>query len=205
MNWRRALILTVGVGAPALALLAFGLTRDAGEIVSPLPGRDAPDFALPAFTSGQATALQAKAPPQIDSVKLADMRGDVVVVNFWASWCLACRTEHQELHRAAARYADSDVHFLGVLYNDTPSNGLQWLETFGALPYPSLEDKGSRTAIDYGLYGVPETFIIGRDGRVAYKHAGPVTESLLSARIDSLRALPSDKRSSRRLGQAGKR
>jgi cytochrome c biogenesis protein CcmG, thiol:disulfide interchange protein DsbE len=205
MNWRRALILTVGVGAPALALLAFGLTRDAGEIVSPLPGRDAPDFALPAFTSGQATALQAKAPPEIDSVKLSDMRGDVVVVNFWASWCLACRTEHQELHRAAARYADSDVHFLGVLYNDTPSNGLQWLETFGALPYPSLEDEGSRTAIDYGLYGVPETFIIGRDGRVAYKHAGPVTESLLSSKIDSLRALPTDKRLSRPLGQADKR
>jgi cytochrome c biogenesis protein CcmG/thiol:disulfide interchange protein DsbE len=168
------------------------LTRDPGEILSPLPGRPAPDFALPTFTSGEATALHPDAPPKVDSVKLADMRGDVVVVNFWASWCLACRSEHQELHRAAARYAKSDVHFLGVLYNDTPSNGLRWLGEYGALPYPSLEDKGSRMAIDYGLYGVPETFVIGRDGRVAYKHAGPITEELLAHKIDSLRAIARD-------------
>jgi cytochrome c biogenesis protein CcmG, thiol:disulfide interchange protein DsbE len=204
MNWRHALILTVGVGAPAMALLAFGLTRDAGEIVSPLPGLEAPDFALPVFTGGQSTAVLATANPAVDSVKLADMRGDVVVLNFWASWCLACRSEHQELHRAATRYASSDVHFLGVLYNDTPANGRQWLDTYGVLPYPSLEDNGSRTAIDYGLYGVPETFIIGRDGRVAYKHAGPVTEALLSSKIDSLRALPHNKPLSRPTGQAGK-
>ena len=189
MTWKRALALTIGIGAPSLALLAFGLTRDPGEIFSPLPGRAAPDFALPTFTSGEATRLHPEPPPTLDSVKLADMRGDVVVVNFWASWCLACRSEHQELHRASARYAKSDVHFLGVLYNDTPKNGLEWLGTYGALPYPSLEDKGSRMAIDYGLYGVPETFLIGRDGRVAYKHAGPITEALLAQKIDSLRAI----------------
>jgi cytochrome c biogenesis protein CcmG, thiol:disulfide interchange protein DsbE len=192
MKWRRAILLTVGFGTPMMALLAFGLTRDPGEIFSPLPGRAAPEFVLPTFTSGVRTVLHPDEPPQVDTVRLSDLRGDVVVVNFWASWCLACRTEHEALHRVAARYAGGDVHFVGVLYNDSPSNGLRWLRTYGELPYPSVQDNGARTAIDYGLYGVPETFFIGRDGRVAYKHAGPVSEQLLISQIEALRAMPRD-------------
>ena len=191
MKTRRA-VGAVALAIPLLGLLGFGLTRDPGEIISPLPGRAAPSFALPAFTSGEATPLHPDAPPTIDSVRLADLRGDVVVVNFWASWCLSCRDEHEALHRVAARYAGGDVHFIGVLYNDEVSNAVRWLRQQGPLPYPSVQDKGARTAIDYGLYGVPETFFIGRDGVVAYKHPGPVTESLLIAQIEKLRAAPRD-------------
>ena len=79
---------------------------------------------------------------------------------------------------------------VGVLYNDRIANAIRWLDERGPLPYPSVSDANARTAIDYGLYGVPETFFIGRDGRVAYKHIGPVNDSVLLAHIAELRAKP---------------
>jgi cytochrome c biogenesis protein CcmG, thiol:disulfide interchange protein DsbE len=82
------------------------------------------------------------------------------------------------------------VHFVGVLYNDQIGNAVRWLRDRGPLPYPSVNDPKARTAIDYGLYGVPETFFIGRDGRVAYKHIGPLNDSVLEAHIGELRAKP---------------
>jgi len=189
MKWRLSAI-AVALAIPAVGLLGFGLTRDPGEIPSPLPGRAAPQFALAAFTSGAPTSMHPGPVPKVDSVKLADLRGQVVILNFWASWCLACRGEHEALATVASRYVGSDVHFVGVLYNDAPSNGMRWFQELGPVPYPSLVDPGTHTAIDYGLYGVPETFFIGRDGRVAYKQTGPVTDSLLEAHIAELRAQP---------------
>jgi cytochrome c biogenesis protein CcmG/thiol:disulfide interchange protein DsbE len=188
MNSKRALIGAAAV-VPVIALLGFGLKRDPREIASPLPGRPAPTFALPVFVQGTAAESRGFV---LDSARLAAMKGDVVVLNFWASWCLACRDEHRALGEVSARYVGSDVHFFGVLYNDTRNNGRQWLERMGAVPYPSLADPGARTAIDYGLYGVPETFFIGRDGRVAYKHVGPVTSALLEEKIAALRAAPAE-------------
>ncbi len=185
MNWKRALM-GMAIAIPIIALLGFGLTRDPREIPSPLPGRPAPAFALPVMRAGDVVR-----PPQVgDTVRLGDHAGDVVVVNFWASWCLACREEHRVLSDVAARYADKDVHFYGVLYQDSPANGRVWISEMGGQSYPSLDDPRSRTAINFGLYGVPETFFIARDGRVAYKQVGPVTESLLTARLDSLLAQP---------------
>lgn len=185
MKWQRALT-TVAIAVPSIGLLAFGLTRDPGSIPSPLPGRAAPSFTLAEFTKGDS----ARASQTMDSVRLAAMSGDVVILNFYASWCLACRDEHEVLRTVGAKYVGTDVHFFGVLYNDSPDNALRWLGEMGTLPYPSLEDPHARTAIDYGLYGVPETFFIGRDGRVAYKQTGPVTEDLLVSRIEQLRAAP---------------
>lgn len=187
MNWRRAAM--AGVAAvPIIALLGFGLTRDPKEIPSPLPGRDAPDFRLRVITLGDtaATAVATSA----DSISLESLRGDVVVLNFWASWCAACGVEHEALVRVARRYSGRGVHFYGVVYNDRPELAVRWIRRMGGQNYPSLEDERSRTAIDYGLYGVPETFFIGRDGRVAYKHAGPVTEQLLTEWIERLRTEP---------------
>ena len=185
MKWQRA-VTAVAIAIPSIGLLAFGLTRDPGSIPSPLPGRAAPAFTLAAFAKGDS----ARAAATIDSVRLNAMSGDVVVLNFYASWCLACRDEHEVLRTVGAKYAGTDVHFFGVLYNDSPDNAIRWLGEMGTLPYPSLADPHSRTAIDYGLYGVPETFFIGRDGRVAYKHTGPVTEDVLVAKIEQLRAVP---------------
>ena len=185
MNWKRAGI-AAAVAVPIIALLGYGMTRDPKEIPSPLPGRDAPPFSMAVFAEGQGAQHR----PAGDTVRLADLKGEVVVLNFWASWCLACRDEHSTLSQVAEVYAQKGAKFYGVLYNDQPQNGTRWIAEMGGQSYPSLQDPRTRVAIDYGLYGVPETFFIGRDGRVAYKHVGPVTATVLAAKLDSLLALP---------------
>ena len=181
MNWKRAAI-AVGLLVPVIGLLAFGLTRDPKAIVSPLPGKAAPDFSLAVFAAGEGTLARSVG----DTVRMAEHRGGIVVLNFWASWCLQCRDEHTDLSNTAKTYYDRGVRFYGLLYNDQPSFGLKWIDEMGGQSYPSLLDPRTRTAIDYGLYGVPETFIVTPDGRVAYKHIGPISQRLLSQKIDSL-------------------
>lgn len=180
MNWRR-IALSFALVVPMIALLAFGMTRDPRELPSTMPGKPAPEFALPVLPGGAAEA-------DAGTASLRAHRGEVVVVNFWASWCLACRSEHAALSRVAARYAGQGVQFYGVLYNDTPPNAERYIREMGGQAYPTLLDPGTRTAIDYGLYGVPETFFIGPDGVIAHKHVGPVTEPLLIEWIERLRA-----------------
>jgi cytochrome c biogenesis protein CcmG/thiol:disulfide interchange protein DsbE len=121
-------------------------------------------------------------------MRLTDLRGKVVVLNFWASWCLACRDEHSALSDVAQSYAGKPVQFLGVLYNDVPDKGTAWIAEMGGQSYPSVDDPGARVAIDYGLYGVPETFFLDASGRVAYKHTGPVTPGVVRFKVDSLMA-----------------
>lgn len=181
MNWNRALIATL-CAAPFIALFAFGFTRDPGEIPSPLPGREAPEFALEVFAPGEEPLAREVG----DTLALAGMAGKVVVVNFWASWCLACRDEHTALSRTALAYGDSTAQFIGVLYNDRKPFATKWIADMGGQTYPSVTDERSRTAISYGLYGVPETFIIDPAGRIAYKHMGPISEQTLRKWIDSL-------------------
>ena len=186
MRWRPVLTVAAIV-VPILALFAFGMTIDQRIVPSPLAGGEAPDFALVPLDAETAELESASEDSLV--VRLSDHVGEVVVVNFWASWCLPCREEHVPLSRVADAYRERGVTFYGILYNDTPANARRWLEEMGGQSYPTLLDPGSRTAIDYGLYGVPETFFIGRDGRVAYKHFGPVTERLL---IDQLERLLAD-------------
>lgn len=181
MNWKRA-GLAMLASVPVIALFAFGFTRDPGAIPSPLPGRAAPAFALAVFAPGEPPLAR----PVGDSLRLGDLAGKIVVLNFWASWCLACRDEHTALSGTARAYAEQPVQFIGVLYNDRPSNGTQWIAQMGGQSYPSVTDHESRTAIDYGLYGVPETFIVDAAGRIAYKHLGPISERVLRQWIDSL-------------------
>lgn len=158
---------------PFLALLAFGLTRDARQIPSPLPGEAAPDFALQTLHG--------------DTVSLSSLRGRVVVLNFWASWCLPCRDEHPVLLRTVETYPASEVAVVGVVYQDAPENARRFMAHWGG-DWESGLDPGSRTAIDFGVYGVPETFFIGRDSRVARKHIGPVSWELVRGTVDSLLA-----------------
>lgn len=172
MNWKRSAV-GIGISIPILALLAYGMTKDPNAIPSPLPGRPAPEFALPVMD-------------EPDTVRLADLRGNVVVLNFWASWCLECRHEHSDLSMAARMFEPHGVRFFGVLYNDTPTNGRAWIREMGGQYYPSLVDEGSRTAVSYGLYGVPETFIIDQNGTVVHKQIGPITMSRLAALIQPL-------------------
>ncbi|HEY5219689.1 MAG TPA: redoxin domain-containing protein [Gemmatimonadaceae bacterium] len=186
MNWKRAAIASLAA-VPVIVLFAYAFTKDPNNIPSPLPGRMAPDFTLAVFAPGQAPL----ALPVGDSVHLASLRGRVVVLNFWASWCLSCRDEHRALSAFAKRYADRPVHFLGVLYSDSPTPALKWIQDMGGQEYPSVNDPNAETAINYGLYGVPETYFIDGAGRVAYKQTGPVTDEILTHEVDSLiAALP---------------
>jgi cytochrome c biogenesis protein CcmG/thiol:disulfide interchange protein DsbE len=183
VNWKRAFLFTAGLGAPAIALLSYGMTRNPRDIPSPLPGREAPVFTRPVFAPGADSVLQL---PVGDSVRLAAHRGQIVVVNFWASWCLACRDEHEDLSQTASAFAQKGVRFYGLLYNDQENNGLRWISDMGGQAYPALLDPGARTAIDYGLYGVPETFVVDQYGRVARKFIGPVSTLQLRTVLDSL-------------------
>lgn len=183
MNWKRALVAILAI-LPLVALLGFGMTRDPKEIPSPLPGRAAPDFALavmPAVANPDGSE-----PASADTVRLSGNRGRIQVVNYYASWCLACRDEHPILSELAPVYRERGVDFYGILYKDSPRQMRRWIAEMGGQTYPALLDPTTRTAIDYGLYGVPETFFIGADGKVVKKHIGPVTRAVLVATLDSL-------------------
>lgn len=114
---------------------------------------------------------------------LADHQGQVRVVNVWASWCTACREEHPELIAAARRLAPNDVQFAGINFQDRRSDALAMLEEMGDNPYPSVVDRNGRIAIDWGVFGVPETFIVDQDGRVRAKAVGAVTEKWIVATV----------------------
>jgi cytochrome c biogenesis protein CcmG/thiol:disulfide interchange protein DsbE len=156
---------------PALALLAFGLTRDVQVLPSAIVGEAAPEFRLETMAG--------------DSLTLAGLDAQVVVLNFWASWCIPCRQEHPALVRATEVYDDSDVRVLGVLYQDTREGAERFMRRFGG-GWETVLDPGTRTAIDFGVYGVPETFFIDADRRIAYKHIGPLSWEILRTKVDSL-------------------
>lgn len=183
MNWRRAAIAAT-FAIPIVGLFLYGLKQDPHDIPSPLPGKPAPTFSLAVFAPGQPPLGR----PVGDTVRLADLKGRVVVLNFWASWCLACRDEHATLSDVARQYAGKPVTFLGSLYQDVPESGIRWIAELGGQSYPSLQDPRSHTAIDYGLYGVPETFFISPDGRIAHKITGPADAVLVKRIVDSLLA-----------------
>jgi cytochrome c biogenesis protein CcmG, thiol:disulfide interchange protein DsbE len=154
-----------------VGLLATGLQRDPGAIRSPLVGRAAPDFTLPGIDGS--------------AVRLAKLRGQVVVVNFWASWCTECRTEQGELNATWDRFRDAGVVVLGVNFQDSLDEARQYLAESGS-SYPVVEDTTSRTALAYGLRGVPETFVIGPTGKVVDRVIGPVDASRLADKISPL-------------------
>src|SRR5207253_647016 len=110
---------------------------------------------------------------------------DVVIINFWASWCAACREEHPNLLAAWDRYRDQGVVLLGIDFQDSPGAAQAFMREMGG-DWPILGDPGGRVALEYGVYGVPETFFIGRDGVVAYKQIGPSSYELLTDQIQRL-------------------
>ncbi len=158
---RPIFVLPIVVLAALGVLLAVGLTLNPREIPSPLIGKPVPDFQLPPVqgrTLGLATA---------------DLKGEVSLVNVFASWCVACRDEHPLLLRLKA---NSVVPIHGLNYKDAPKDAAEWLDTLGD-PYTRTgADLNGRVGIEWGVYGVPETFVIDRDGRIRYKHIGPISE-----------------------------
>jgi cytochrome c biogenesis protein CcmG/thiol:disulfide interchange protein DsbE len=160
---KKALI-PLGIFSVLVVFLAIGLTRDPREIPSPFIGKPAPDFSAPRLHS----------PSERFSNK--DMLGKVWLLNTWASWCVACRVEHPVLIEFAKT---KTLPIIGLNYKDKDEDGLKWLERFGD-PYTlSVSDKDGRIGIDYGVYGVPESFLIDKSGVIRYKHIGPISDDSL--------------------------
>ncbi len=180
MNLRSVLIALL-VTAPLVAVFLRGMRSDPRFVPPAIPGQPAPDFALVRMPMNADET-------QSDTVRLSDFRGKVVVLNFWASWCGPCRIEHPELVATARAYRDRDVVVLGILYNDQQNAARAWLREMGGEEYPTLLDPGTRTAIDYGLTGVPETVIVDRNGTVAFKRIGIVDREMLAREIEPLLA-----------------
>lgn len=170
---RRALLLAaVAVAVSAVVLLlSIGLSRDPSATASPLVGRAAPDFTLAQLDGKPFT--------------LSKLRGQVVVVNFWASWCTECHTEQPALNQTWQRFRDSGVVVVGVNFEDTAGDAGDYVRTAG-VSYPVVEDSDSRTALAFGLRGIPETFLIDRTGRIVDRIIGPVDATKLAGQIGPL-------------------
>jgi cytochrome c biogenesis protein CcmG/thiol:disulfide interchange protein DsbE len=151
--------------------LFVGLYRDPREVPSPLIDKPAPAFS--------AQTLQDPA----RSIKREDLLGKVWVLNVWASWCVACREEHPLL---VEWNKDNKVLLIGLDYKDQRPDGLGWLKNFGNPYTDSLFDPDGRIGLDYGVYGVPETFVIDKTGTVRMKHIGPLTPEALTDKIEPL-------------------
>jgi len=164
---KRIIVTLAGFGA-LVALLAVGLTLNPREVPSPLVGKPAPAFELPLLNEPARTFSS------------RDMAGEVWLLNVWASWCVACRVEHPVLLELAKSGA---VPLYGLNYKDRREDGLPWLQQLGDPYVLSIHDLDGRLGIDYGVYGVPETFLIDKQGVIRYKRIGPLTGDIVKQKI----------------------
>jgi cytochrome c biogenesis protein CcmG/thiol:disulfide interchange protein DsbE len=161
-------LVPLGVFLVLVAFLAVGLTLNPREVPSPLIDKPAPPFTL----------AQLHQPNLVFSQK--DMQGQVWLLNVWASWCASCRDEHPLLVELAK---GGIVPIVGLNYKDKPDEGKAWLKRFGDPYVLSVADSEGRVGIDFGVYGVPETFVIDRKGIIRYKQIGAITRQVLDAKI----------------------
>lgn len=170
---RRVLLLSVVVAVVGVvaALLTSGLRHDPSDTASPLVGRTAPDFTLP----------QLDGPP----IHLASLRGQVVVVNFWASWCAECHTEQPALNATWTKFRDAGVVVLGVDFEDDNADARDYVASEGS-DYPVVVDANSRTALAFGVRGVPETYVVDQSGRIVDRAIGAVDANTLSRVLSAL-------------------
>lgn len=155
-----------------VALVAYTFTRQDDTVLGAQPvGQPAPDFSLTLYDG--------------KNLRLADLRGKTVVLNFWASWCDPCREEAPALERVWKRYQERGVLFVGVDIWDSESDGRAFIKRFG-LTYSNGPDPTGSIGKQYGVTGVPETFVIDKDGKVARKFIGAVTERQLAASIEDI-------------------
>lgn len=152
-----------------VALLAVGLNLNPREVPSPLIGKPAPDFSVPQLLDPNA------------SFSPKEMQGKVWLLNVWASWCVSCRDEHPVIVDAAKRGVLPPV--IGLNYKDKREDGQRWLARFGDPYLLSAFDADGRVGINYGVYGVPETYLIDKAGVIRFKQIGPITPDVLEKKI----------------------
>ena len=158
-------LIPLGVFLVMVIFLGVGLSLDPREIPSPLIGKPAPAFELPTL----------EAPDQRFGPHL--LKGYPYLLNVWASWCEACRAEHPVLIDLARR---GEIPLIGLNYKDTPEKARAWLEAHGGNPFQTIAvDANGKVGIDWGVYGVPETFLIDANGIILYKHTGPLNRKVL--------------------------
>lgn len=161
-------LIPLGLFVVLVIFLAIGLNRNPREVPSPLIDKPAPPFEVPQL--GDPTKTFAP----------KDMLGKVWLFNVWASWCVSCREEHPVL----VKYAKSHgVTIIGLDYKDLREDGMRWLRQFGDPYVLSAMDADGRVGIDYGVYGVPETYLIDKAGIIRYKHIGPITPEAMDTKI----------------------
>jgi len=165
---RVVLIAGILITVALVIILSAGLGKDPQHIESPLIGKQAPDFALKAVGTGE-------------TIDLTQFRGKPLVVNFWATWCRPCYEEHPVLV-SNAQMMQGQVQFLGVVFQDKEEKIQQFLNERGTA-YPTLVDQAGKTAIAYGVGGVPETFFLNKDGKVVAKFEGPIDPESLQQNV----------------------
>ena len=164
----KRVLLPLAVFLLIVGFLAVGLKLDPREVPSPLIGKAAPAFDLPVLGQNERRFLP------------ADMRGKVWLLNVWASWCVSCRDEHPVLVDLAKKDL---LPILGLNYKDNGEDAQRWLKQFGNPYQLSAVDADGRIGIDYGVYGVPETYLIDADGVIRYKQIGPLTPAVLEEKV----------------------
>ena len=164
-------LIPMGIFLVLVLFLGAGLKLDPKEVPSPLIGKPAPTFAL------------ARLDDPAQMIRRDDLLGQVWMLNVWASWCVACREEHPLLVEFAK---SKTLPIYGLNYKDQPAAGQKWLSDFGNPYQASLSDRDGRVGIDFGVYGVPETFIIDRQGVVRFKQIGPITPEVIRTKIEPL-------------------
>lgn len=175
INWLNVAVW--GTALIILAVLGWGLINT--NTPRPEAGQQAPGFAMEFFDGYQWNGAP--------MATLEDMRGQVVVLNFWASWCVECRYEADLLEQTWRKYADQGVVFLGIAYVDVEPNSLAYLEEFG-VTYPNAPDLRTAISAKYEITGVPETFFIDRNGEIAEVIIGPVRPDVMETMIARLLA-----------------
>jgi cytochrome c biogenesis protein CcmG/thiol:disulfide interchange protein DsbE len=164
---RTVLVVGILIVAAVVFILFAGLGKDPQHIDSPLVGKPAPSFTLKSVNTGE-------------MIDLAALRGKPVILNFWATWCVPCYEEHPTLVANARNLPN--VQFIGVVFNDDESKILRFLSERGSA-YPTLLDANGKTAIAYGVGGVPETYFINAAGTIVAKFEGPMSTEILQANL----------------------
>jgi cytochrome c biogenesis protein CcmG/thiol:disulfide interchange protein DsbE len=173
-NPRRVWVYYAAIGVLAIVVFAVFTSRfgdDPRMVESPLIGQPLPELTLEYLE-------------QEGSLNFADLKGRALVINFWASWCFPCRSEHPFLNAAAAKYEDQGVHFVGIVYQDSRERASGFLDEFGrGTNYSYVMDTDSRTIIELGVFGVPETYFVDKNGIIRGRFQGAVDAAVLAESI----------------------